>query len=94
MDTDSETRIAWLARHLLPLEGALRRWLQRRARLERFSLTADDLIQEVYAKFMTIECVNHIHNPRAYIFRTAHSLLMQEIRRHKIVHIYDLVCLV
>lgn len=87
MKDESEHRIAWLARNLLPLEGALRRWLQRRARLERFSLTSDDLIQEVYAKFMTIESVDHIRNPRAYIFRTAHSLLMQEIRRHKIVPI-------
>lgn len=63
----------------------MRRWLARRARMGVLGLSSDDIIQEAYAKLAAIDSVDHITNPRAYFFQTANSVLLQEIRRKKVV---------
>lgn len=85
MDVRSTSRVEWLARHILPHEPALRRWLAKRARLSVLGLSSDDIVQEAYAKLVGLESVQHITNPRGYLFQTAHSVLLQEIRRRKTV---------
>ncbi len=77
--------MAWLAGNVLPHEPALRRWLTKRARLERIGLTADDIIQETYARLTRLTSVEHIRDPRAYVFRAAYSILLQEIRQNRVV---------
>jgi RNA polymerase sigma-70 factor (ECF subfamily) len=77
-------RALWLAHHVLPHEPALRQWLRRRMRLD---LEIDDVVQETYAKLATVESVAHILNPKAYLFQTARSILLQEVRRSRIVAI-------
>lgn len=87
MERTQSDRIAWLAGSVLPHEPALRRWLQRRARFGVLGLSVDDIVQEAYAKLSGLPSVDHILNPRSYFFSTAHSILLQEIRRQKVVPI-------
>jgi RNA polymerase sigma-70 factor (ECF subfamily) len=62
----------------------LRRWLQRRPVV---GLEVDDVIQETYAVLATLVTVDHILSPRAYVFRTALSLVRRHLRRARIVRI-------
>ncbi len=80
----SDERALWLARHVLPAEPALRTWLRRR-RLSDFEI--DDLVQETYAKFVAMDSVDAIRDPKSYAFQIASSIFATNIRRAKIVSI-------
>lgn len=80
----SVTRAQWIARNVLPHEAALRGWLARKPGLP---FEADDLIQETYAIFAGLASVDHIRNPRTYMYQTAYSLALQQMRRARIVSI-------
>jgi RNA polymerase sigma factor (sigma-70 family) len=69
---------------VLPHESELRAWLcgRRVAGLE-----VDDVIQETYSRLLLAEGVNHIRNPRAYAFQTAASVMLDHMRRLKVVPI-------
>jgi RNA polymerase sigma factor (sigma-70 family) len=41
----------------------------------------EDVAQDAFARFMVIENRQAIDNPRAYLFRTAHNILVDEHRR-------------
>lgn len=84
MSAESNPRWGWLARHVLPHEPAVRAWLRRKKELP---IEADDLIQEAYAVLATLESVEHIHNPKAYLFQTVHSIALQQLRRDRVVSI-------
>jgi RNA polymerase sigma factor (sigma-70 family) len=77
-------RAQWLAKMICPHEPALRRWLGRRVLI---GLDIDDIVQEAYARLAVLPAVDHIHNPRAYFFRTAFAILVNEVRRAQIVPI-------
>lgn len=83
----SRDRAEWLARHVLPHEGALRAWLANRpvARLD-----ADDVIQEAYAQIAALASTGHIRAPRAYLFQVARSILLRHLRRAKVVRFDEL----
>ncbi|GFE89888.1 RNA polymerase sigma factor [Steroidobacter agaridevorans] len=74
----------WFLRHILPHEAMLRRWL---ARKRAPDLDIDDIIQESYAVLAKRERVDDIVDPRAYLFQVAHSLVVRNIRRARIVSI-------
>lgn len=78
-------RAAWLAEQILPHEPALRRWL--RERLALSAADADDIIQESYARLAGLESVDHVREPRAYLFTAARSLVHQHLRRAQVVAI-------
>lgn len=80
----SRERAAWLARHVLPHEPALRSWL---ARTGCGGLDVDDVVQETYAVLASRPTVAHIAAPRAYAFQTARSIVLQHVRRAKVVRI-------
>jgi RNA polymerase sigma factor (sigma-70 family) len=80
----SNDRTAWLARHIIPHEPALRAWLRRR-RVD--GLETDDIIQETYAVLAGLAAVEHIDSPRAYAFQTARSVILRHLRRARIVRI-------
>ncbi len=80
----SEHRAAWLSQHILPHEPALRAWLVHHV---RNLADVDDVVQEAYAVLMTMERVDHIENARSYLFTTAKSLVLQALRRAKVVPI-------
>lgn len=77
-------RTAWLAGQILPHEPALRRWLLKHAGR---GCDSDDVVQETYAILSELDSVEHIANPRAYLFTTAQSVLLQQVRRARIVSI-------
>jgi RNA polymerase sigma factor (sigma-70 family) len=78
----SDARARWLARHILPHESPLRAWLQNR-RLA--GLEIDDIVQETYSRLIGLDSVDGIRDPKTYAFQTAYSVLLQHIRRSKIV---------
>ncbi len=84
MTGGSQDRAAWLARHVLPHEAALRAWLRQKYAL---GVEVDDVVQETYAILAGLESVEAIRNPRSYAFQTAHSLILAHLRRSKIVSI-------
>ncbi|HEY0301906.1 MAG TPA: sigma-70 family RNA polymerase sigma factor, partial [Rhizomicrobium sp.] len=81
----SDERAVWLARNVLPIEPALRAWLRRR-RLSESEI--DDLVQETYAKLITLPSVENIRDPKNYAFQVAHSIFASRIRRARIVPIH------
>jgi RNA polymerase sigma-70 factor (ECF subfamily) len=68
----------------MPLEPQLRRWLRRAA---PHGLEADDLIQEAYAKLATLPAVSNITQPKAYLYQIVKRLILDHIRRSKLVSI-------
>ena len=83
----SDERAIWLGRHVLPHEPALRAWLSRR-RLG--GLDVDDIIQEAYSRLMTAESVQHVHDAKSYTFQVAGSVVIDHLRRMKVVSIASL----
>ena len=82
MSLISSQRALWLSRHVLPCEPALRGWLIRRPNLPA---DVDDIVQETYAILAGLAEVDHIQNPRAYMFEVAKSVILQTVRRRRVV---------
>jgi len=81
----SRERAVWLGRNVFPHEAALRKWLG--ARTASAGLEVDDIVQETYAILAALERVDHIRNGRTYMFEVAKSVVLQSLRRAKIVMI-------
>lgn len=81
---DIRGRAAWLGRYVIPHEPELRNWLRRR---EIEGLDVDDIIQEVYARLVALYAVDHIESPKTYAFQVASSVMINHIRRLKVVSI-------
>lgn len=80
-------RTVWLARNVVPHEGALRAWLlNNRSPI----MDVDDIVQETYAILVALETVDHIRNPKAYVFQTARSVLLRQLRRDRVVRFQPL----
>ena len=79
-----DERAIWLGRQVLPHEPMLRAWLSRR-RLG--GLDVDDIIQETYSRLMTAESVHHVHDAKSYTFQVAGSVVIDHLRRMKVVSI-------
>jgi RNA polymerase sigma factor (sigma-70 family) len=84
MSSFSDERAIWLGRQVLPHEPALRAWLSRR-RLD--GLEIDDVIQETYTRLISAESVSHVLDPKSYAFQTAGSVVIDHLRRMKVVSI-------
>ncbi len=82
MTLATQERAIWLARNVLPHEPALRAWLTRRP---LSGLDVDDIVQEAYAILAGLESVDHIRTPRTYLFEVAKSVILQALRRSRIV---------
>lgn len=80
----SNDRALWLANHILPHEAWLRGQLMRNGSTV---IDIDDVIQEAYARLIKLASVDHIRNPRTYFQQTARSIVLQEIRRSRVVSI-------
>ena len=80
-------RSRWLAANILPHERALRGWL---ARSRVPGLEVDDIVQEAYAVLVGLETVEHIRNPRNYLFQTARSVVLRHLRRTRVVRFQSL----
>jgi RNA polymerase sigma-70 factor (ECF subfamily) len=84
MSVVSDERAVWLERNILPHEPALRSWLGCR-RLD--DLEVDDIVQETYTRLAAAENVDHIRNPKNYAFQIAGSVVIDHMRRKKVVSI-------
>lgn len=76
--------VAWVGSNIVPHEGDLR------ARLRRMAVPdqeINDVVQDAYLKISRLDSVTHIRNGRSYFFATARSVLLDRIRRERIVRI-------
>jgi RNA polymerase sigma-70 factor (ECF subfamily) len=86
MENRIRERAAWIARNVLPHEPAIRAWLQRN-RVQ--DLEVDDIVQEMYARIVSLESFDGIQNAKQYAFQVAHSVVVDHTRRARIVSIYS-----
>lgn len=79
--------VAWVAGNVIPHEAALR------ARLRWMAVAGeeiDDIVQDAYLSIARLKSVAHIRDGRAYLFTTARMVVLQRIRRNRIVRIDSL----
>lgn len=81
--TDREL-VRWMAHEILPHERDVRAWLRRSLVI---SGDVDDVVQEAYCRLADIGDRERILNPRAYFFQTARSIVLEQMRRARIVRI-------
>ena len=74
----------WFVREVLPLEAALTQFLRHNWRNKS---DIPDLVQEVYARVYEAARKDLPQQPRAFVFTTAQNLLIDRMRREKIVQI-------
>lgn len=69
---------------MLPHESDVRNWLRRRL---PSAAAVDDIVQEAYCRLAALESVSHIASGRAYFFRSVANIVVEQLRRAKVVHI-------
>ncbi|WP_181404607.1 RNA polymerase sigma factor [Asticcacaulis tiandongensis] len=79
-----QERLAFVGTHIMPHEAGLRQWLMRAGLSES---ERDDLVQEMYYRLLRQTGFRHITNPRAYMYRTARNILLEQVRRNRVVSI-------
>src|SRR5215469_15198486 len=87
MPSVSDERALWLGRHVLPHEPQLRAWLRRR---NLGGLEVEDVIQETYTRLVAAESVAHVHDPKNYAFQVAGAVVIDHLRRMKVIPISSL----
>lgn len=79
-------RAEWIARNVLPHEPAIRAWLKRNRVCD---LDVDDVVQEMYAKIVSLDKLEGIRHPKHYAFQVAKFIVIDHIRRARIVSIFS-----
>ncbi len=76
--------VTWVGSNIVPHEADLR------ARLRRMAVPEEeisDIVQDAYLKISKLDSTGHIVNARGYFFATARTMLLDRIRRERIVRI-------
>ena len=84
MSLSIRERAHWLARNILPHEPLIR------ARLKKVyvaDLDIDDVIQEMYARILSVPSMDSIRYPRQYAIQTARSIIIDHLRRSQVISI-------
>lgn len=68
----------------MPHEPGLRGWLARRGVAE---CDIDDIVQETYAKLVTLPSIDAIRDPRSYAYQVAQSVHVTNLRRANVIPI-------
>lgn len=84
MSQDFRERGRWLARNVLPHEALLRAKLHGMCLYE---LDIEDVIQEMYARFMAHPSLDSIRYPRQYALLTARGIIIDHVRHSRVVSI-------
>ena len=84
MISDFRERGRWLARNVLPHEALLRAKLRDMC---LYDLDIEDVIQEMYARFMTHAALETIRYPRQYALLTARAIVIDHVRHSRVVSI-------
>lgn len=74
--------VAWVGREILPHEADVRAWL-RRSMIPAGDV--EDFIQDAYCRLIGLENVSHIASPRAYFFTVARAVVIDHVRRSRVV---------
>lgn len=75
-------RDAWFVREVLPLEAALTRYFRHNW---RETVGIADFLQDVYLRVYEAAAQDFPKSTRAFVFATAHNLLVDRIRREKVI---------
>jgi len=78
---DVET-VAWVSAQVIPFEAELRQKLRR---VCKDGNELDDLVQEVYYRLLRLPSVDHIRDPRGFLFQMARNIIVDQARRKAIV---------
>jgi len=81
---DRSALLAFVGTRILPHEADVRQGLMR---LGVSADDRDDILQEVYCRLLTLGSTDHILDPRAYLFKAARRVLLQRIRKTRVVPI-------
>ena len=81
---DREARVRFVATYILPHEPGLRAWL---TRLGVRPTERDDVVQEVYYRILRLDALDHIADARAYLYRSARNIVLEQMRRNRVVSI-------
>jgi|SRR6185312_6706620 RNA polymerase sigma-70 factor (ECF subfamily) len=84
MSQDFRERGRWLARHVLPHEALIRAKLRDMC---LYDLDIEDVLQEMYAKFLTLPSLENIRYPRQYALLTARGIVIDHVRHSRVVSI-------
>jgi RNA polymerase sigma-70 factor (ECF subfamily) len=84
MTAREEKLHAWFVREVLPLEAALTNYLRHNWRNQA---DISDLVQDIYVRVYDAARKTVPDSPRAFVFATAHNLLVNRLRREQIVPI-------
>lgn len=84
VEGDRRKLLAWLGGRVLPHEAEVRGWLTRA--LNNPS-DVEDVIQEAYCRLWSTTNPEQITNPRAYFFRVARNVVIDEMRKARVVRI-------
>ncbi len=84
MEQDSRGRGRWLALHVLPHESLIRAKLRN---LHLYDIDVEDVIQEMYARLLTLPSLDTIRHPKQYAFLTARAIVVDRIRHARIISI-------
>jgi RNA polymerase sigma factor (sigma-70 family) len=79
-----ESLDTWFSREILPYEGSLLRYL---ARVWQHRDDTYDLCHEVYVRVYEAAANTRPLAPRSFLFATAHNLMVDRIRRSRVVSI-------
>ncbi|WP_313535463.1 RNA polymerase sigma factor [Sphingomonas sp.] len=79
----SDQLVTWVGLHILPHERQLRAWL----RAAFPAVDVDDVVQETYCRISGLDQFEHIDDPRRYFFRAARNVVLEQVRRERVVSI-------
>lgn len=84
MSLNAQQRTQWLANNVLPHETLIR---ARLARVYVADLDVNDVIQEMYARLLSSPALETIQYPRQYAIQTAKGIIIDHLRRSRVVSI-------
>jgi RNA polymerase sigma-70 factor (ECF subfamily) len=84
MGEDHRQRLmSWVGSEVLPHEADLRKWLRRTVG----DTDAEDIIQDSYCRISDLADIRHIRSGKAYFFQVAKSIVLDRMRRARVVSI-------
>ena len=84
MSLNLQQRTQWLANNVLPHEPLVR---ARLARVYMADLDVDDVVQEMYARILSAPALEMVRYPRQYAIQTAKGIIIDHLRRSRVVSI-------
>jgi RNA polymerase sigma factor (sigma-70 family) len=84
MGDDFRDKGRWLARNVLPHEALIRAKLRR---IHIYGLEVDDIIQETYARIVSLPSLDSIRYPKQYALQTATSIIIDHVRHSRVISI-------